>query len=149
AYGPAASMRSPFTRTAQPACIVSPSNTRAGWSTTEVCAIAAAPAIRERHGIRKRRNGIRHDYSKARKQETFIMEFRDRFECTNSLVPVHNITQKSASSCNTVFIGSSMSKYSPSAGLSDSWPTLAARIGLLLLFAGAAGAQTLSIVSGN
>jgi uncharacterized protein (TIGR03437 family) len=42
-----------------------------------------------------------------------------------------------------------MSKYSPSAGLSDSWPALASRIGLLLLFAGTAGAQTLSIVSGN
>src|SRR3954464_11658666 len=31
--GPTASMRSPFTRTAQPSCIVSPSQTRAGCST--------------------------------------------------------------------------------------------------------------------
>ena len=33
ASAPTASMRSPFTRTAQPSCIASPSNTRAGLRT--------------------------------------------------------------------------------------------------------------------
>ena len=38
AAGPAASMRSPFTRTAQPSCIASPSKTRAGFTTVTAVA---------------------------------------------------------------------------------------------------------------
>ncbi len=42
AAGPAASMRLPFTRTAQPSCSVSPSKTRAGLSTVTAAASRAA-----------------------------------------------------------------------------------------------------------
>jgi len=43
ASAPTASMRSPFTRTAQPSCIVSPSNTRAGFSTVTVWSALPRP----------------------------------------------------------------------------------------------------------
>src|SRR5260221_422903 len=43
ASAPTASMRSPFTRTAHPSCIVSPSNTRAGFSTVIVWSTLPRP----------------------------------------------------------------------------------------------------------